>query len=421
MEEGTMRRIDRVSDSVFGLNSSSVDSNRFYSILLDARAATVSESMYDTAEKLLTGEKDNAKIALEQLWSLKKNMISGENSGTIDMLIDYYQEKMDILRNKEEHIKKISKDSRNLLEEKRKKDEEIASVKQQISDCARELDELSAKQGKLKIKEQELSLIETQLKKELNINENEIVNGLYEIILTQREQESKFPSLNRPTAEENEKIEKQFKQPQMPEEVKEERVEKEPEFEVRTEPAPVAVSEDKQGMGNEVLDETEQVQIPEKMEADIPLIKKEEYPEVPPYPKSVVKTTRGRVIGEYYYDGKVYKNERHYIFNSKYFSEQLNGAVQFIKQRFDQTVYSELLQMIQDAFKRITENNHLHFEISTNEILNEKSLKQVWQDTKVRSFDEVERFCNRLRAKIEALGSNYRSMLQEQMDRYSKS
>ena len=102
-----MRRVERLNESLFGIENSTVDPNRFYSILLDARAASVSENMCDIAEKLLSGEKENAKGALEHLWRLKKNLFSGRNN-TIDLLINYYQEKMDILRGKEEHLKKVT-------------------------------------------------------------------------------------------------------------------------------------------------------------------------------------------------------------------------------------------------------------------------------------------------------------------------
>jgi hypothetical protein len=73
--------------------------------------------------------------------------------------------------------------------------------------------------------------------------------------------------------------------------------------------------------------------------------------------------------------------------------------------------------MIQDAYKRITTNPKLHFEISLNEILNDKTLKQLWLDAKMRSYDEVERLCARLLAKIETMGQNYTTLLQEQMER----
>ena len=76
-----------------------------------------------------------------------------------------------------------------------------------------------------------------------------------------------------------------------------------------------------------------------------------------------------------------------------------------------------MLQMIQDTLKRTSDNKRLHFEVATNEILNGKTIKRLWQDAKLRSIDEIERFCVRLRAKIDALGSNYSTMLKEQMQR----
>jgi len=427
-----MRRVERMAESVFGIENSTVDPNRFYSILLDARAASVSENMCDIAEKLLQGEKENAKAALDQLWRLKKNLFSGKNE-TIDMLISYYQEKVDILREREEHLKKVSLDSRNLLEEKRKKDEEVATVKQQVSDCTTELNELTEKLNKLKIKEQELVLIEHQLREELNRNENEIVNGLYEIILAQQEQ----PIEPEPVTPQPEP-EAVVPQPE-PEVAKEEKIppaagEAGQAVEEKNDVDDVAETD------SEVDDEDILPQQPDTktitavfeppafltQSADESGIRgtgigetpaRHEVIEAPPFPKSVVKTTKGHVIGEYYYDGKAYKNERSYILNTSFFAAELSGYTKRLRQKFDITLYSEMLQMLQDTQKRITENNHLHFEVATNEILNEKSIRRLWQDAKLRSIDEIERFGTRLQAKIDALGNNYYSMLKEQMAR----
>ena len=403
-----MRRVERLNESLFGIENSTVDPNRFYSILLDARAASVSENMCDIAEKLLSGEKENAKGALEHLWRLKKNLFSGKNN-TIDLLINYYQEKMDILRGKEEHLKKVSLDSRNLLEEKRKKDEEVATVKQQVVDCTKELNELNEKLEKLKIKEQELTLIEHQLREELNRNENEIVNGLYEIILTQQEEDLSEPA--EAVASDSSPVEPVELPPPPPTAV-DTVLPPQPDtttiaavFEPPIIPPPPQESE-------ESGDGTAQDGVLQE-ETAAPSRRTE----TPPFPKSVVKTAGGRVIGEYYYDGKVYKNERHYIFNSAFFGEELLNYSRQLKQKFDLSVYTEMLQMVQDAAKRVTENKRLHFEVATNEILNEKSIKRLWQDSKLRSIDEVERFGVRLQAKIDAMGNNYIGILKEQMQR----
>jgi hypothetical protein len=351
-----------------GMMNAAIDPNRFYSIILDARSAKASTTMGDIAEKLINGEKENAKIALTHLWALKKTL-GDDNNGTVDIMIRFYQDKIDVLREKEEHLKKIGRDSRGLLEEKRKRDEEIASIKQQIGDCRREITALNATLERLSVKEQELSLIDTQLGKELGVNASEIVNGLYEIILPPHESSPEAPAASPDNA------------------------------------IPIA-SVDRPFTGEDAgTVEVSRVIVTE---------------EKPPFPRSVVKTTAGQVIGEYYYDNLVEKSGRHYIFNSRFFARLLDDRLRRLRDRFDQATYNEMLQTIQDAFKRVTGTAAIHFEVATSEILNENSLRQLWLDAKARLYDEIERFAARLLAKIEGMGGNYPAMLREQMERCLK-
>ena len=433
-----MKRIEEISESTVNLSKSTRDSNKFYSILLDARATTVSENTYDIAERLLRGETDNAKAALEHLWSLKKTMQqeTGEAT-TIDMLIQYYQKKMDVVRTKEEFIKKISRDSRTLLEEKRTRDSEIATIKQEISDCTAEVRDLTAKLEKLKVKEAELTLIDGQLKKELLVNENEIINGLYEIILSQQEGENPVAAFTEKLAgraEEAAGEESSQAEPPRDEVKVSGAIDDTAELPGESAAPPVSVD---QPFGNGEFDiekdKTSVMQLDKLAIAgdagdadaasdDLLTIYKEplEPPEAPaPFPKSVVKTTKGRVIGEYYYDPKAFKNSRHYVFNSRFLLSQLSAGLGVLRDRADQTLFTELLQMIQDAFKRISENQMMHFEVSTSEILNEKTLKELWQNMKSRNYVEAGGFCKRLNAKIAAMKSNYPAMLKEQMGRYA--
>jgi hypothetical protein len=431
-----MRKIEELSENTVNLSKSTKDSNKFYSILLDARATTVSENTYDIAERLLRGETDNAKAALEHLWSLKKTMQqeSGEAT-TIDMLIQYYQKKMDVVRTKEEFIKKVSRDSRTLLEEKRMRDSEIATIKQEITDCTLEVRELTVKLEKLKVKEQELTLIDSQLKKELLVNENEIINGLYEIILSQQEDGNPVAAFteklaNQASGEEDRETENRAADAEAdaaddPEDTAGLPAEK---------PAapPISLDQPFRDEGFDIeKDKTSVMQLDalsaardageDTAEDDLLTIYREPLqPQLPPpFPKSVVKTTKGRVIGEYYYDPKAFKNKRHYIFNSGFFLSQLSAGLNVLRGRSDQTLFTELQQMIQDAFKRISENQMMHFEVATSEILNERTLKELWQNMKARDYSEAGRFCKRLNAKIGALKSNYHAMLKEQMGRYA--
>ncbi|MDD5673500.1 MAG: hypothetical protein PHC61_05015 [Chitinivibrionales bacterium] len=411
------------SEAIGKLTQSKMDSNRLYSILLDARSTTISENMYDVSEKLLQNEKLNAKSALEHLWSLKKNMQGRDELDTVDMLIQFYQDKMDVMRNKEEYIKKVSKDSRLLLEEKRKRDAEIATIKQEIGECTRGIAEFNAKLETLRIKEQELQLIESQVKKELLVNENEVVSGLYEIILSHQEAAAAKTAAPAEVQEKNAM-----------------------ELQDRMEPAEDAVIKPKSNYPlppaleplEKVFELTPAKAAPEKSvtaetavlenvkdagkspePASMDLYARVEAPAAPAYPKSVVKTTRGTVIGEYYYDSKAYKNKRHYVFNSQFFLDRLSAGIKEIFTTGNQNIAVEMLQMVQDAYKRITQSPGLHFENSTNEIVNDKTLKELWQQIKSKDYAEAGKFCARLQAKISFLGLNYRILLQEQMDLYN--
>jgi hypothetical protein len=428
-----MTNAENLPDTMFTLSKSTPDSNRFYSILLDTRASTMSENMYDIAEKLLQGEKDNAKNALEHLWSLKKNMQNQDEVNTIDLLIQYYQNKIDVLRNKEEHIKKVSRDSRDLLEDKRKRDAEVATIKQEIADCTNGLKDLNSKLEKLKIKEQELTLIDGQLQKELVVNENEIINGLYEIIIINSGEELSAA----PAVEFSDKLRPEIKNVASTVAAESGTTEAAPAVQGKggtmkennrrlgdeTTEIPISIPLETEPYLPEVIDELDNKQIDEKGkdETEFIVFKQHDSQLPPPYPTSVVKTTRGRVVGEYYYDAKAYKNKRHYIFNSKFFLEQLSRGIAALKTGGSEPVYTELLQMIQDAYKRISENPSMHFEIATNEILNDKTVKELWHNVKTKNMNDAVQFCKRLNAKIAALGANYRAILKEQMERYIES
>jgi hypothetical protein len=143
-------------------------------------------------------------------------------------------------------------------------------------------------------------------------------------------------------------------------------------------------------------------------------------PEPVVYPKSVVKMG-GKVIGEYYHDGNtVSKERRHYIYNSRFMAERLSVGMKRIKNRFSQDVQAELIKIAEDVLNRVRGNAGFHFEVSTNEILNDKNLSQLVSDLKQRNWDDADRFAVRLAAKVATLGSNYEAMLQEQMERCSE-
>jgi hypothetical protein len=424
----TMTRAHEHSDAIVNLSGSTKESNKFYSILLDASASSVSENTYDIAERLLRGETDNARAALEHLWSLKKTMRNENEISTVDLLIQYYQKKMDVVRSKEEHIKRVSKDSRGLLEEKQKRDSELSALKKEIADCTNQLAELKAKLERLRIKEQELALADVHAKKELEVNENEIVSGLYEIILSQVAGEN-------PVEKFTEKLKGRISGAPATEikPVQKAAPAAEPQSDPRAAGSPTSTPAGPKDAAADVPIDEDIFEVDKEKTSSfsIEALKKAGGGETPPnaakelmeadaapFPKSLVKTAKGRIIGEYYYDPSAGKDDRHYIYNSRFFLERLSGALPLLAKHFDQDLQAELLQMIRDACKRISENRMMHFAVSTSEILNEGALKGLWQNVKDHDFAEASRFCKRLGGKIEALRHNYFAMLREQMARH---
>jgi len=379
-----------------GAGSNVVDSNRFYSMLLDARAASVTENMHDIAEKLLKGEKDNSKLALDQLWTLKKTLSDESADEALEQIITYYQEKIDVLREREEAIRKVSRETRALIEEKRKKDEELAVVKSQIGGYTRDLQELNAKLDNLRRREDELTTVEKRLKEEIGVNEAQIVSGLSEIILSHPDDEK----------DGTEALELELIKQAAEEARNRADAAHAEEAKAKRESAPETLNNDDAAapVPARAAARRDETQIHE------PVV----------YPKSVVRMS-GKIIGEYYHDGNiVMKDARHYIYNSRFMAERLSVGMRATRARFSQDVYAEMIKIVDDAANRVRENRRFHFEVSTNEILNDKNLRQLSVDLKRRAWDDAERFAVRLSAKIEALGLNYEAMLQEQMERCSE-
>ncbi|MBN1984406.1 MAG: hypothetical protein JW795_22970 [Chitinivibrionales bacterium] len=402
----TTTQLATLQKAVLDAAGGTTDANRLYSILLDTKESANAENMYDIAETLMRNEKSNSKIALDQLWSLKKNLTDDDSSKTVDMLINHFQEKLNVLRNKEESIKKISKESRDLLDDKRKRDAEIATVKQQIADCTEEVDRLTKKMTELRGKEQELTLIESQLHKELQTNTNEVVGGLYEIIFSNLEHVENSFGLNTEGGVAT-----------VPSEIK--KINDSSDITTSL-PIPDAMeSKMETNLLQEDTDSYLELKNSSKPAAMEPAVQSKEV-EVP-FPKSAVKTTNGIIIGEYYYDPKVPKNKRHYVYNSNFFRKRVLLLVKELSKKFNATYHAEAVQILQDAYKRVTEKSNLHFEIATNEILNKNVLKELWQNIMRHDYTLILSVCSKLNAKIEVLGKNYVQLLTEQLNRFNES
>jgi hypothetical protein len=167
------------SNSVIETTANLSDAVSNYSVV----ARDISGDVYEIAETLLTGEKLNAKEALQQLWNLKKGLDSKEGVKTVDMLIAFYQEKIDLLRTKENRIKESARESSKLLKEKSSHKIELAEIKSKSKILTAQLVETNIKLEIVQRREQELELLELKISKELAFNDSNVLNGLSEIIL----------------------------------------------------------------------------------------------------------------------------------------------------------------------------------------------------------------------------------------------
>ncbi len=349
------------------------------------------DSLFDVSERMVLREKENAKKALEELWLLKKGCRE-KDIPILDMLIDYYQKKIDSVRQKEERLKNISRDSASSIEERKIIKNELAGIIKEIDDCKQEMEFLRIKQDKLLVKEKELKEKDALITQTLETQEKEVLDSLHSVILSRPSANTQFSTESTPNQVDQTVIEQEH----------------------------VAVKE------SVVQDNSLQIQIVNNTDAqnttateprtEASIYKAYQPVERSRFPKSIVKTDRGRILGEYFYDPKVYKNARHYVFNGLYFADQLSKGIELF--RIDETnenIMNDLSLMIADILNRSETRPNIHFEVSTNEILNKSTMVELSEHVRNRNIQAMEQFCNRYLKKHEALGQNHDQILAEQL------
>ncbi len=372
------RNIDKQTESLSSamLNSGKKDSN-----------------IFEIAEKIIEREKKNSKSALDEFWSFKNSM--GDNadknhSAAIEKLIKYYQKKMDVLREREEELVSVSQSSAKMLDDKDTVEYKISQLTEDLKDTEGEMKILQKKADKIRAQKEELEHISNNSKQKLASNINRVVNGIFEISMHARANESPYEQKEIKT---DNSVNIPVQKPEI-ESVKTPEISE-----------PVKPSKDADIISKEIS-------------SDKPAFEKVEKSVNSVFPKSVVKTNTGNVIGEYYYDASIEKEKRHYILNGKFFVEQIYFGIEMIKRGTTDAIgYPQLLQIATDGLDRVEKSDIIHFEVSTNEILNAKTVSGLIVDLRKRDLEEVTKFINRYTAKIEALGNNYDRMLKEQMKR----
>ncbi len=361
-------------------------SDDYYSLHVDARDSTVGDSLYDIAEKLLIGEMENARQSLERLWALKKTTQSGAGDTVVTRLIEYYERKLNALRAREQRVRQVSENSRALIELKRRSEGQLTDLKQTIGVCTQQMEELAERLDKLRRQERELDESAVTAGRELEESEQEVLGALLEIITvkeTKQHDEAAEQAQKQAVASETESSHEEKAQTPKPD------------GGARTRSAPQTV--------------------PEQTQPGIAPIGFIGEPGI--YAKSVVKTTGGRVLGEYYYEPAVDKSLRHYVYNSRFLLEQLSLGLEMLRSDYDHEDHVELAHMLQDVRQRVAQFPNLHYETATEDIVNGDGLQVTHEQLKNRQFDAVSEFCGRLQAKLDTLGPSHRRLLRTQMDR----
>src|SRR3989339_155869 len=194
-----MENMEKTWDTGTFTVASTGNKNRIYNALIKSDAVKDKDNLFEVSERMVEREKDNSKKALEELWLLKKTSRDKELR-TIDMLIEYYQRKVDSVRQKEERLKNIGGESIKLIEEKKKLQQELLSISQELDSCVQEISFLKAKQEKLKAKEEEIREKNEDILAKLSGNENEVMESLSDIILIREETEEQGSHLSRSTS-----------------------------------------------------------------------------------------------------------------------------------------------------------------------------------------------------------------------------
>ena len=162
-----------------GLVKPKLQDNKIFHALTTAYENNQQQEIYGATENIVRREKELCELALGDL---KRLSGKGDPDGTLKLVLDHYQQRLNVAKEKEDKINHLSEDSRKMMEEYKKRTQELADVKRTLMESQSKLRDLAKSTEKLIKKEEELRFIETNLRSELDKNKRNLINGLYEIV-----------------------------------------------------------------------------------------------------------------------------------------------------------------------------------------------------------------------------------------------
>lgn len=394
--------------------------NRIFNTLIKSSENINQSNLFDTSSRMINREKELSQKALEELWTLKKNA-KDEDFRTIDLLIDYYQKKVDGVRQKEEKLKKVGEASLDLLELRNDKHKELSNITLELSDCNKEISFLKAKKEKLMISEAKQIKTIDKLSSKILHNENEVLTGLRSIILSSEQNTiEEIDAVIKNDLDTQNLISKQQNQQPINSEIN-----NRPDLDSTIDSAFNSITNDVDDKPSILksenfikTDDDDPENSLENKGSDI--LTEYKVVNIQHFSKSIVKTERGRILGEYFYDSRVSKSDRHYIFNSEYFFKQLKIGIDLFKNDVtNSSILSDLIMIAVDLKNRLKNKKTIHLEISMNEILNNETLSIIIDSLKKKDFDGVLSFCKKSKNKFIKLGNNHSTLLDKQLKKFT--
>ena len=416
-----------------GLVKPKLQENKIFHALTAAYENNHQQEIYGATENIVRREKELCELALGDLKRLGEG--KGDTDATLKMIMDHYQGRLLVAKEKEEKINLLSEDSRKMTEEYKKKTQELAEVKRNLMESQAKLRDLAKSTEKLLKKEEELRFIEGNLRTELDKNKKNIINGLYEIVADL----SDIPATPSPIA---------------------------PAPVVETIQAPMQRTQDSQPYMQESILTQRQFQpgiFPPVESNPVPRIgegtgsqtngaeavwTRDSHPPQPSTPtmaispasaaafgspktgdimekaqrlkmfepgkslcsKSMVKTPEGEVISEYFYSPLHAKESRHYLFNALF----AVGSLLALKAKDEGEFQERLETVFTDLLSRLEHSRNIHLEGFLADELNRDTIAKLLSLPRPARADLFEAMAKRILGLIEHVGPSRPALIERQ-------
>lgn len=416
-----------------GLVKPKLQDNKIFHALTSAYESNQQQEIYGATENIVRREKELCEYALADLKKLSNG--KGDGDGTLKLIMEHYQTRLRLAKEKEEKINELSEDSRKMTEEYKKKTQELADVKRSLMDSQTKLRELAKTTEKLLKREEELRFIESNLRTELDKNKRNIINGLYEIVADLPET-GNGPELSTaaaapapatpapgpiasPASPATAEAARPFQpgglfrtvgETPAPESVKVETLApretawtrdeppaaKSPLFASLESPQPPAPQHPVILKPGDLLEKAVRLKMFE--------------PGKTLCSKSLVKTAEGEVISEYFYSPLHAKESRNYIFNTLHaLSSLLN-----LKSKDEEAFQERLETLFSDLLSRLEHSKNIHLESFLSEEINRDSLERLMAMPRKERPAHFEQMASRILARIESVGQARAGLIEHQ-------